>query len=169
MKLLKILKKKEESAVLKDHVLEINCKQCSFEPDYGNVNCIKCISCKIFELGEPEKIILSGGLDTEYSGDAVRIINDIASVYGINDGDEKKKGRCEMCKLSPAFLTDEIFTSFQPDDIDICIHKLDNAVTENELCEICVNRTKKTLESVKNKLIKTSRDALRSAYKIMGA
>ena len=169
MKMPRIYRKEEESAVLKDRTLEIDCKQCSFEPDYGNINCIKCICLRISELGQPERIILSAGLDTEYSGDAVRIISEISSIYGINSGSDKRKGKCAMCRLSPVFLIDEIFASFQSEDIDFSICKLENAVVEDEICEMCLNKTKKILESVRGRLVETSRDALRSAYRIMGA
>ncbi|MFA6802916.1 MAG: hypothetical protein WC067_01635 [Candidatus Methanomethylophilaceae archaeon] len=129
---------------------------------------MKCICRRIFELGQPERILLSAGLDTEYSGDAVRIISEISSVYAINSGDDKRKGKCATCRLSPVFLIDEVFASFQSEDTDFGICKLDNVVTGDESCDICVSRTKKILESVRDRLTETSRDALRSAYRIMG-
>lgn len=168
MKLPNIHGKKEEGPAMEDRTLSINCRQCTFEPDYGNINCVKCICQGIFELGQPERILLSAGLDTEYSGDAVRIMSEISSVYAINSGDDRRKGKCATCRLSPVLLIDEVFASFQSEDTDFGICRLENAVTGDESCDICISRTKKILESVRDRLTETSRDALRSAYRIMG-
>lgn len=167
---MKVSGKKKAGPALDGKTLVMDCRGCDLQPDYSEGDCIRCMCDLICVTGDPERILLRSGLETEYSGDAVRIVNGIASAYAMQSGLETRNNeRCATCGFSPIPMADRIWGSLSTDYIDGCINRLKNVVSENEQCDLCINRTRKTFEAIRDRLTETSKDALRSAYRIMGA
>jgi hypothetical protein len=162
-----IFKKKETVDRTVDRTLRIDCGRCQSKPDYGNGTCIRCMTSRILESGEPERIVLFSGMETEYSGDAVRIMNELSSIYAIGGSSSSDK-QCRECRYSPDELNREMWEKFSLSDIDSLISGLGNIRADRDECNQCIGRTIRIFESVRDKLEETSKDAMMSAYRIMG-
>ena len=72
MKAFGLFKTKKEP-VIESKDLRIDCRQCG-EPSIGKASCLRCIGESIVRFGEPERIILRSGIETEYSHESAEIL-----------------------------------------------------------------------------------------------
>ncbi|NLL94950.1 MAG: hypothetical protein GX224_04270 [Thermoplasmatales archaeon] len=163
-------KRDETGTTLVDGTLRVSCRACGNHPDYGSQACLECLKSAIIAIGEPERIILEKGVETEYSGDAVRIINALAAIESSNwdvslGGDGPG---CAKCGYSMGALREIVWESFPDIDIGGCIGHLDGFMPEKEECRICVNRAYKALARAESSFGAVSDDILRAAYKTVG-
>lgn len=162
--------KKNKENPLNDGTLRISCRPCESTPDYCNPKCLECIKSKIVQFGEPNRIVLEKGVEVEYAGDAVRVINSLAAIESANwDVQLVCNGKsCGNCAYSMEALRKKVWESFPDVDIDACIGHLDSFAPQGEECKICVNRSYKILGRAESSFRTAASDILKSAYKTVG-
>jgi hypothetical protein len=160
-------KKKKDIAANVDSILRIDCRGCDNDPDYGSTVCLCCMAGKVSPLGVTDRIVLRGGSECEYSGDAVRIVTELSAV--LSDGCRHRDGqRCAQCRFSPDALNDKVRASFDVGTVEKIITELESSCTDSDDCASCVEASKGALAITKGALSEANADALRSAYRIMG-
>lgn len=167
MKILEIIPKREKNNDKRPNILRIDCRKCERNPNYGNAVCIRCMSTHLIDGYRPEKIILDSGIEHDFTGEAVRLICDLSECVP-HEFPSLKEKRCGTCNHSPLKIDDEMWNLFSIDSIDLLISKLDGALTDNPTCERCVVDSRKRLQETRNKLYEVSKDALTTAYRIIG-
>ncbi len=163
-------KKNRKDDALVDGTLRVSCRACDNNPDYGSAACLGCVKSKIIANGEPSRIVLEKGVEMEFSGDAVRIINALAAIESSNwnvslggNGPE-----CSACKYSMESLREIVWEGFPDIDVGRCIGHLDGFMPEKEECRICVNRAYKALARAESSFEAVSGDILKAAYRTVG-
>ena len=151
------------------NVLRIVCDDCEGESDYGSDGCLRCMRAKIIDSGEPERIILHRGMDKEYSGDAVRILNDLSRIDLVaKDAFCSGGGRCLTCPGSMDNLLKDIWANFPDMDVGPARKILDSSSLDDDRCAACNIRTHKAIDKIDSMLKEVSDDIVKSAYRVVG-
>lgn len=160
-------RKKTESRGTQD-VLRIVCDECDGESDYGSDMCLRCMRSRIIESGEPERIVLHRGIDKEYSGDAVRILNNLSRIDLVaKDAFCIGGQKCLTCANSMDNLMKGIWAGFPEMDAGPARRTLDES-TADDGCASCVLRTRRALDKIDSMLRDTGDDIVKSAYRVVG-
>jgi len=150
-------------------VLRIECDDCDGESDYGCDMCLRCMRARVIGSGEPERIVLHRGMDKEYSGDAVRILNDLSRIDLVaKDAFCNGGGRCLTCPSSMDNLMKDIWADFPEMDVDPARKILDSSSLDDDRCAACNIRTHKAIDKIEAMLKEVSDDIVKSAYRVVG-
>ena len=156
--------KKEPAIESKD--LRIDCRQCG-EPSIGRAACLRCIGESIVRFGEPERIILRSGIETEYSHESAEILRRISDTFCKTS--VGRDGRhCSGCVLSTESLEDEKWVELSFDNIDEILDRLGKVYIDCPDCQDCISDAERYFVMLREKLEKLTKDAVMTAYKIVG-
>ena len=165
MKAFGLFKTKKESAI-ESKDLRIDCRQCG-EPSIGKALCLRCIGESIVRFGEPEKIVLRSGIETEYSHESAEILRRISDVFCKTS--VGRDGRhCTGCVLSRESLEDEKWIDLSFDNIDEILDRLSKVYVDCPDSQDCISDAERYFTMLRERFEKLSNDAVMTAYKIVG-
>lgn len=168
MKSIKDLMIKNKLPPQTETTLYVDCRTCGNEPDLGCTGCIKCLCGMIEQRGEQKSIILRSGTETQIEKDAVDVLNDIALDYtAIKAGRTEKQ--CAGCILSRESLESEKWVDLSLDNLDEIITRLDSVYVGCRWREECIIDAKNSFTQMRIGLENASKEAAKTAYKIVGA
>ena len=151
--------------------LLIDCRGCPETPCLGTGVCIRCISRTIQKAGEPERVVLRSAHDTEYSGDAVRLMNLLSRTDGLANAviaGKKNNKKCSSCGRSPWRTLAEAWRDFPEPDLSAVRSTLDAADPGNKECEVCMMQTYRSAEQLEHTLAELKRECARCAFNLVG-
>ena len=157
---------KEKKPVNDSKDLHIDCRQCG-EPSIGRIGCLRCIGESIVRFGDPKRIILRSGAETEYSQESVQILRGISDIF-CRTSVGRDDRRCTGCVLSRASLEEEKWADLSLDNIDEIIDTLSNVYIDCKECQTCVSEADSYFRMLRDRLADLSEDAARVAYRIVG-
>lgn len=150
-----------------DRFLRIDCRGCDTVPDIGNIACIRCIGNNIVDFGEPERVLLRSGLESEFSSETVGILREISDVCCRTSVGKSGK-RCDGCVLGKKSLEAEKWVDFSIENIDDVIERLSKVYVECPNGQVCVSEAKRYFIILKGKMECLSKEAAMAAYRIVG-
>ena len=166
MKSFGLFKTKKEP-VIESKDLRIDCRQCG-EPSIGRPGCLRCIGESIVHFGEPERIILRSGIETEYSHESAEMLRKISDLFCRTSAGRDGKG-CRDCVLSRESLEEEKWVDISFENIDEIIDRLGKVYVDCPDCQECISDAERYFMMIREKLETLSNDAVMTAFKIVGA
>ena len=165
MKLLEAFRTKK-GPVIESKDLHIDCRQCG-EPSIGRTACLRCIGDSIVRFGEPERIILRSGIETEYSHESAEILRKVSEIFSRTS--VGRDGRhCSGCVLSRDSLEDEKWTDLSPENIDEILDRLGKVYVDCHDSQECISDAERYFTMLGERLASLSNDAVMTAYRIVG-
>lgn len=149
--------------------LSVDCSECGHTHDMGSRECVVCICSLINVKGEPERIVLRSGKDTEYFGNAVTVINSLSNIDRIARTvcDEKNVSkRCSICSRSASKLIKEAWSDFPEPDIGRIRSVLNDFDPADERCGECVMHTYRSIEQIEYALDEMEKNAAKAAFSL---
>jgi hypothetical protein len=148
--------------------LSVMCSGCGHPPDIGSGRCVACICSMITKNGEPERIILRSGKDTEYFGPAVSVMNALSRVdrLAATVCGENVPKRCSVCSRSAPKLIGAAWSGFPEPDLDSIRSILNSFDPSDERCSACMMRTYSSVEQIEYALDRIGRDAAKEAFSL---
>ena len=162
-------KKTAVKCTMDDGRLSIECSECGHPHDMGSRECVVCICSHINSKGEPERIVMRSGRDTEYSGDAVTVINGLSRIDRIAKTvcDEKNRSKkCSICSRSASKLIKGAWSDFPEPDIDSIRSILNEFDPSDERCGECIMHTYRSVEQIEYALSEIGKDAAKAAFSL---
>ena len=160
-----LFKTKKES-VIESKDLRIDCRLCG-EPSIGSAACLRCIGESIVRFGEPERITLRSGIETEYSHESAEILRKISDAFCKTSIGRDGK-HCSGCVLSRESLEDEKWVDLSFDNIDEILDRLGKVYIDCPDCQDCISDAERYFIMLREKLEKLCNDAVMTAFKIVG-
>lgn len=161
------LKKRNELPVTRNTEMHIDCRGCG-EPNIGETRCVRCISESIVRFGEPERIILRSGVETELTDETVELLRKITDAFSRTSVGRKGR-RCSGCVLSSASLEDEKWEELSTENIDDIIASLGKVFLKCSQCQTCILEAEGYFRILRDKLVLLNEDAAKIAFRIVGA
>ena len=146
--------------------LRIDCRQCG-EPSISRTTCLRCIGESIVVFGEPERIILRSGIETEYSHESAEILRKISEIF-CRSSVGRDGRRCSGCVLSRESLEDEKWVDLSFDNIDEIIDRLGKVYIDCPDCQDCITDAERYFTMLRERLENLSNEAVMTAYRIVG-
>ena len=159
--------KTKEEPVTRTNDLRIDCRQCG-EPSIAKPSCVRCIGESILRFGEPERIILRSGVEREFSSETVELLRRISDAFCRTSVGMAGR-RCNGCVLSQESLENEKWADLSFENFDELIDRLGKVFLECPQCQNCIRDAQRYFELAKDKLEGLSKEAAKTAYKIVGA
>ena len=158
--------KTKKVPVIESKDLRIDCRQCG-EPSIARTTCLRCIGESIVRFGEPERIILRSGIETEYSRESAEILRKISEVFCRTS--VGRDGRhCSGCILSRESLENEKWADLSFDNFDEIIDRLGKVYIDCPDCQDCISDAERYFGMIRERFEVLSNDAVMTAYKIVG-
>ena len=154
-----------------DGRLLIDCGKCDNPSEIGTVGCIKCVSRIIIDAGEPERIIMRSGHDTEYSGDVVRLMISFSKIDALGNAvikENKRKKKCTVCSKSPSKLLSSAWADFPEIDMSSVRSELNAFEPGNKECEACIMQTYRSSEQLEHAIGELKKECARCAFNLVG-
>jgi len=154
----------EDRASEDGDALLIDCRGCSERPDMGSPGCLRCVCRHMAGHGGRERISLRTARDTEYSGRAVEILNEVAALESMASSAGSRGGRgCGACEASCSKVFDRAWSALPRPDFDGARAALRGFRPSGEGCEACIQRTYRMLDQAETGFERICREASRSA------
>ena len=163
------VKKNAVKCTVENGRLSIECSECGHPHDIGSRECVVCICSHINSKGEPERIVLRSGKDTEYFGDAVTILNNLSRIDRIAKavcGEKNASKKCSICSRSASKLIKGAWSGFPEPDIDRIRSILNEFDPSDDTCGECIMHTYRSIEHIEYALNEIGKNAARSAFSL---
>ena len=159
--------KTKKEPVIDNKDLRIDCRKCG-EPSISNVSCLRCIGTSIVRFGEPERITLRSGTETEFSNEAAGILRRVSDVF-CRTSVGKDDRRCRGCVLSRESLEDEKWADLSFYNIDEIMDRLGKVYVDCPESQECIAAAESYFTMLRDRLEALSNEAVVTAYRIVGA
>ena len=146
--------------------LRIDCRQCG-EPSISSKDCLRCICESIVRFGDPERIILRSGVETEYSQESAGILRGISDIF-CRTSVGRDGRRCTDCVLSRESLEEEKWADLSFGNIDEIIDRLGKVFVDCPDRQDCITDAERYFTMLRERFERISDEAVMTAYKIVG-
>ncbi|MDR2845908.1 MAG: hypothetical protein LBV63_01340 [Candidatus Methanoplasma sp.] len=136
------------SSEIVDDVLCMDCRSCTHVPEVRSNDCIRCIIAHISQHGNANKVKLRTSRDLELSGFAVEILCEMASLDRSSNSlsRSERSHACSGCSCSCAKVFNVAWAGFPDPYFDAARSKLMNFKPSSRECEVCVQKTYRSLD-----------------------
>ena len=151
-----------------DGLLFINCRTCQGSSSLSDAGCVKCISKKMEEKGDPARLMLRKESDTEYSEDAVEVLKEISKISSMTSAAamEKVPARCRNCRTALPKNAADIWDSFPEPAFETIRSEAERSSPNKEGCEECLWRTIGFVDRLETMFFDLKKKAAKKAFRL---